>query len=104
MRMPAVVQLINLSLSVGSTQLLDGVAACVSEGQRVALVGPNGCGKSTLLRALSHSTTTAAAEDNGGDSDYYLVGAGGVVVSLDPDEVLLVEQDDLQVSRGGCAR
>ncbi|KAJ8599835.1 hypothetical protein CTAYLR_005601 [Chrysophaeum taylorii] len=83
--MPALITLENFALSVGSTQLLDGVSASVVEGQRIAVVGPNGCGKSTLLRALS-----------GSSEDYYVVGAGSVASR---GAVLLVEQDALQWSR-----
>eukprot|EP00163_Fabomonas_tropica_P031036 TRINITY_DN7240_c0_g2_i1.p1 TRINITY_DN7240_c0_g2~~TRINITY_DN7240_c0_g2_i1.p1 ORF type:complete len:567 (-),score=120.87 TRINITY_DN7240_c0_g2_i1:2-1702(-) len=92
--MAPVLQLTNFSLSVGSTQLLDGVSALVTPGQRIALTGPNGCGKSTLLRALAFQDGT----------DYFLVGAGGISLHVcdengEGNGVLLVEQDDLQWSR-----
>lgn len=92
--MPALLQLSNFSLSVGSSQLLDGVSAQVIDGQRVAVVGPNGCGKSTLLRALHRP------DQNG----YFLVGTGGINGQLSVNtrpvgSVLLVEQDELQWTR-----
>mmetsp|Transcript_5232 Transcript_5232/g.12135 ORF Transcript_5232/g.12135 Transcript_5232/m.12135 type:complete len:138 (+) Transcript_5232:89-502(+) len=90
-------QLSNLSLSVGSALLVEGVNALLTQGQRVALVGANGSGKSTLLRALSRPF----------DTEYYLVGAGSITGTLstssrgageeDAEDVLLVEQDLLQV-------
>ncbi|HWF96824.1 MAG TPA: ATP-binding cassette domain-containing protein [Xanthobacteraceae bacterium] len=47
---PPLIQLANISLSFGSTPLLDGVELSVSSGERVCLVGRNGSGKSTLLK------------------------------------------------------
>jgi ATP-binding cassette subfamily F protein uup len=47
---PPLIQLADISLSFGSTPLLDGVELSVSSGERVCLVGRNGSGKSTLLK------------------------------------------------------
>ena len=47
---PPLIQLGDISLSFGSTPLLDGVELSVSSGERVCLVGRNGSGKSTLLK------------------------------------------------------
>ncbi|KAA8493861.1 putative ABC transporter ATP-binding protein YbiT [Porphyridium purpureum] len=88
--MPSLIQLRNVSLSVGSTLLLESANAQLVSGQRVALTGPNGCGKTTLLRAL--------ASDAG---SYFVVSAGSVTLSplLDiSNGVLLVEQDNLKWS------
>ncbi|HZP11374.1 MAG TPA: ATP-binding cassette domain-containing protein [Nevskiaceae bacterium] len=46
-------QLKNLSLSIGSTPLLDHVDLTVERGERVCLVGRNGMGKSTLLKVIA---------------------------------------------------
>lgn len=78
-------QLENVSLSVESQQLLDGVSAQIVESQRVALVGRNGSGKSTLLRALASNA-----------DDYFVVGAGSIERK---GNALLVEQDNLRWSR-----
>ena len=47
---PPLIQLGDISLTFGSTPLLDGVELSVSSGERVCLVGRNGSGKSTLLK------------------------------------------------------
>lgn len=46
------VQLTNISLSFGATQVLKGVSWRVGDRDRVGLVGPNGSGKTTLLRLV----------------------------------------------------
>ncbi|WP_115863765.1 heme ABC transporter ATP-binding protein [Halorussus litoreus] len=51
----------DISVELGDTRILDGVATGVSEGQFVGLVGPNGAGKTTLLRTV----TGALAPDRG---------------------------------------
>ncbi|MBN1867593.1 ABC-F family ATP-binding cassette domain-containing protein [Candidatus Sumerlaeota bacterium] len=42
----------DIHLSLGGRAILRGVDLTVSDGECVAVVGPNGCGKSTLLRIL----------------------------------------------------
>jgi ATP-binding cassette subfamily F protein uup len=53
---PPLIQLADISLSFGSTPLLDGVELAVSSGERVCLVGRNGSGKSTLLKIAAGLT------------------------------------------------
>ncbi|MEY1661707.1 heme ABC transporter ATP-binding protein [Isoalcanivorax beigongshangi] len=48
----------NLSLSVGDKQLLRDIDFSVNAGECLALLGPNGAGKSTLLHALSGGAST----------------------------------------------
>jgi len=43
----------NLSLSYGSTPILQDISLALPEGQITAIVGPNACGKSSLLRCLA---------------------------------------------------
>ncbi|GGM67525.1 iron complex transport system ATP-binding protein [Halarchaeum rubridurum] len=43
----------DLTVSLGGTEILDGVSLAVESGELVGLVGPNGAGKTTLLRTLA---------------------------------------------------
>jgi len=49
----ALVSLEGIRKSYAERHLLRGVSLAVSDGDRIALVGPNGCGKSTLLRIVA---------------------------------------------------
>jgi zinc transport system ATP-binding protein len=46
------VEVRDLSVSLGSRDVVSGVSFSASEGDLVAVIGPNGSGKSTLVRAL----------------------------------------------------
>lgn len=43
----------HLSLSYGSTRILDNITLKVPEGKISVIIGSNGCGKSTILRSLA---------------------------------------------------
>ena len=50
---PARIEIQDLSVWYGSTQVLRSVSMVVPERQITALIGPSGCGKSTLLGCLN---------------------------------------------------
>lgn len=56
------VQLVNISKSFGSTDVLMNIDLTVNEGEFVVLVGPSGCGKSTLLRMISGLETPTSGQ------------------------------------------
>jgi putative thiamine transport system ATP-binding protein len=84
-------QLHDVSLSLGSTRLIKPFALAVAPGEVVTLMGPSGCGKSSLLSLV------------GGDLDPAFTGAGAVVLNgialttLPPEKrrVARLFQDDL---------
>lgn len=43
----------EISLTLGSRQILDGISLEVKRGEILGVLGPNGCGKSTLVKVLS---------------------------------------------------
>lgn len=48
----SVLQISELSVSVGEKTLLEGANLAIEPGEVVSIIGPNGAGKSTLLRAV----------------------------------------------------
>ena len=49
----AALEVRDLEVSYGDTQVLKRISLAVAAGEFVALLGPSGCGKTTLLRAIS---------------------------------------------------
>jgi ATP-binding cassette subfamily F protein uup len=47
---PPLIQLQNIAIRFGNSQVLDGAALAIEAGDRLCLVGRNGSGKSTLLK------------------------------------------------------
>ncbi|MDM9624994.1 amino acid ABC transporter ATP-binding protein [Rhizobium sp. S152] len=50
----------NLKLSYGSTQILNGVDLSVKRGDVVSIIGPSGTGKTTLLKCINHLAKPAS--------------------------------------------
>ncbi|MCG8374798.1 MAG: ATP-binding cassette domain-containing protein, partial [Balneolales bacterium] len=78
-------QLDNITLSLGERDLLAGINAIINPGERIGLVGPNGAGKSTLLKiimgiqeldkghvSMSNSETLGYLPQDGVDPDFNL--------------------------------
>jgi iron complex transport system ATP-binding protein len=47
------IEITDIAVTLGGTEILDGLTTDVEDGQFVGLVGPNGAGKTTLLRAIN---------------------------------------------------
>jgi len=48
-----IVELANVHLAFGSTEVLKGIDLTVARGQTVSIIGPSGSGKSTILRCIN---------------------------------------------------
>jgi L-cystine transport system ATP-binding protein len=53
-------ELKNIKLSYGSTQVLNGVDLSVKRGDVVSIIGPSGTGKTTLLKCINYLTKPAS--------------------------------------------
>ncbi len=95
-------QIQQLSYSIGARQLLDGVDWIIQPGKRVALIGPNGAGKTTILRILSgdieeyHGSIVKAKDYKIGylPQEEIALGAGSIlsIVLKGQKEALAIEQ------------
>ncbi|GAB3119925.1 ABC transporter ATP-binding protein [Novispirillum itersonii] len=56
------IEIADLSVSYGGTQVLTGIDLSIAPGEFIALLGPSGCGKTTLLRTLAGFVPAAAGE------------------------------------------
>lgn len=50
--MNSVLSIENLTITIGTTLVIENLSLTVHSGEFLAIIGPNGAGKSTLLRAL----------------------------------------------------
>jgi iron complex transport system ATP-binding protein len=60
-------ELDQVSVSLGGACVVDAVSLTVADGEWVALLGPNGAGKSTLLRAVAGLVPASGTIRVGGD-------------------------------------
>ncbi len=83
-------QLDNITLSLGDRDLLDGISTIINPGERVGLVGPNGAGKSTLLKII-----VGIQETDGGHVSYSSTETLGYLPQdgVDPDFTLTVIEE-----------
>ncbi len=51
--MPAVIEVENLSKSIGDLELFSGISFSLEEGEKIGLIAKNGIGKTTLLNILA---------------------------------------------------
>ncbi|KAI9289469.1 P-loop containing nucleoside triphosphate hydrolase protein [Umbelopsis sp. AD052] len=57
-----ILQLDEVSFSYGPKKVINEVSLDVTQGARIALLGPNGCGKSTLMNLLAAEAAPAKGE------------------------------------------
>ena len=65
----AALEVTDLEVSYGDTQVLKRISMAVAAGEFVALLGPSGCGKTTLLRAISGFVPVGAGRITVGGRD-----------------------------------
>jgi ABC transport system ATP-binding/permease protein len=91
--MMSVVNLENISLSLGGPPVLDGVNLLVQKGERICLLGRNGEGKTTMLRLIGGEIQADSGK---------LVIAKGTRVAWLPQEVPVDLQGTVrEIVRGG---
>ena len=52
----------DLSLSIGTTPILEKISFALEENDKLGIIGVNGCGKSTLLRLITGETEPSEGE------------------------------------------
>lgn len=93
-------KLLDFSVQIGDTKILDGINLHVHCGELTAIIGPNGAGKTTLLRAMlgeiPHKGTLQFIHSDG--SSFGKPKIGYVPQNLDIDKSTPVSVTDLFTS------
>lgn len=96
---PFMLDIQNVKVNLGESQILKGINMCIGKGEKIGVIGPNGHGKSTLMKTISgiHSPTEGSIrfldEDISGFSPQKIVELGIIHVPegghLFPDMTVL---------------
>ena len=70
------IDLKNIDLSYGSTQVIKDVSLSIKQGEFFAFLGPSGCGKSTLLRLVAGFEECQKGEVYLGDQEVSMLSSG----------------------------
>lgn len=91
MERTTVLEVDDLSVGYGETNVLRSVSLTLGEGEILGVVGPNGSGKSTLLRALTQvlNPDSGTVRLLGSDLNGYRSGDLAKIVSVVPQAALL---------------
>jgi len=77
-------EITNVSLTLGSTPVLDDISLHVAAGEFVSILGPSGCGKSSLFRLLTGALTP----------DHGTIKVNGAPLSSKPQAFAFMPQRD----------
>ncbi len=68
--MKSLIDIQNLTLIIGTIQLLNGFSLKIKRGEQVGLTGPSGCGKTTLLRSIINGKPPKGSKFEQFNSDF----------------------------------
>jgi len=89
------IELVNISKSYGTNNVLNDVNLMIERGDKIAFVGPNGAGKSTLAKIIAGEITFDSGERNIGHNTIISYYAQDVADGLNPDLDLLETLEEI---------